>query len=96
MTAMKVSGLRLPGALSPSCGPVIPASMSLGFRPKGSASFERAELNRSERIYAVTHRNVVAPMSYPSNLASFLVGLIEVGAGQPADILPEIDIPVDF
>jgi hypothetical protein len=35
-------------------------------------------------------------MSYPSNLASFLVGLIEVGAGQPADILPEIDIPVDF
>ena len=31
-------------------------------------------------------------MSYPSNLVSMIL----VGARLPADILPEIDIPVDF
>jgi hypothetical protein len=35
----------------------------------------------------------------PANIASIIpVGLMEVGAGvrRPVDILPEIDIPVDF
>jgi hypothetical protein len=44
-------------------------------------------------------RAVVAPMSHSSNLMSMItVGLREVGARQrkPVDILPEIDIPVDF
>ena len=79
-----------PVSVAPQCNLVAPMSCFSRRDPIGLRNLTlRSSMGSAE----------LAVKRPPANIASIIpVGLMEVGAGvrRPVDILPEIDIPVDF